>query len=192
MSHDLQAGATATTTESASRSDHLRRLYSARFAFAVVWAGLFALTASDLTPASTVLLVLYPVFDVAAAAYDARSSDATRQRRPLHLNMALSLLAAIALAVAASSGVPSVLRVWGAWAIAAGAVQVVVALKRMRLGGQWAMVLSGGISVVAGAAFVLMAAGADASLTSLAGYATLGGIFFLVSAVRLHRASAAS
>lgn len=185
MSHDLQAGTTAPVTE--TRPDHLRRLYSARFAFAVVWAGLFAVTASDLNPISVVLLVLYPLVDLAAATYDVRSSDATRPRRALHLNMALSLVTAIALAVAAASGVPDVLRVWGAWAIAAGAVQVVVAVRRMRLGGQWAMVLSGGISAVAGTAFVLMAAGADASLTSLAGYATLGGIFFLVSAARLHR-----
>ena len=192
MSHDLHPGDTTAATETAETSNGLRRLYYARFAFAVVWAGLFAVTASDLHPVSTVLLVLYPLVDLAAAAYDVRSSAATRPRRSLHLNMALSLVTAIALAVAATSGVPSVLRVWGAWAIAAGAVQVVVALKRMRLGGQWAMVLSGGISVLAGTAFVLMAAGADASLTSLAGYATLGGVFFLVSAVRLHRSATAS
>ena len=133
--------------------------------------------------------MVYPLFDVAAAAYDVRSSGATRPRRPLHLNMVLSLLTAIALPVAATSGIPSVLRVWGAWAITAGTVQVVVAMKRKRLGGQRAMVLSGSISVVAGATFVLMAAGPDASLTSLAGYATLGGVFFLISAIRLHRAA---
>lgn len=99
----------------------------------------------------------------------------------------MSLLAAGALAVAASSGIPSVLRVWGAWAIAAGIVQLVVAVQRYRLGGQRAMVLSGAISVVAGAAFILMAGGGKASLTSFAGYATLGGVFFLISAIRLGR-----
>ena len=101
--------------------------------------------------------------------------------------MALGLLTAIALAVGVSSGIPSVLRVWGAWAITAGIVQLIVAVQRRRLGGQWAMILSGAISTIAGASFILMAAGPKASLTSLAGYATLGGIFFLISAIRLHR-----
>ncbi|WP_182525859.1 hypothetical protein [Nocardioides dongkuii] len=166
----------------------LRRLYYGRFAFAVVWAGLLAATASSLGPASVTLLLVYPLFDAAAAVFDLRSA-AARQRVPLLINLALSLLTVAGLAVAATSGIPDVLRVWGAWAITAGIVQLVVAIRRQRLGGQLAMILSGGISVLAGAGFVLMADGADASLTSLAGYATLGGIFFLVSAVRLHRAA---
>ncbi len=135
--------------------------------------------------------MVYPLFDVAAAVVDLRSSGATRLRAPLYANLSLSLLAAVSLAVAGSSGVPSVLRVWGAWAITAGIVQLVVAVRRRRLGGQWALVLSGGISALAGAAFLLMAAGPDASLASLAGYATLGGLFFLVSAIRLRRAATA-
>jgi len=40
--------------------------------------------------------------------------------------------------------------------------------------------------VLAGASFVLSAADAD-SLGSIAGYAVLGGVFFLVSALRLGR-----
>nr|WP_216094575.1 hypothetical protein [Jiangella alba] len=49
------------------------------------------------------------------------------------------------------------------------------------------MILSGGISVLAGASFALMADGPNAKLTSIAGYATLGGVFFLISALRLGR-----
>jgi uncharacterized membrane protein HdeD (DUF308 family) len=167
----------------------LRRLYYARFAFALVWAGLVTATATTLTPVSIALLVLYPLVDVAAAVLDARSSGPRGPRGPLLLNMALSLLAVVALAVAVSSGLPSVLRVWGAWAIAAGVVQLIVALQRQRLGGQWALVLSGAISTLAGTGFILMAAGPEASLTGLAGYAALGGVFFLISATRLHRSS---
>lgn len=122
-----------------------------------------------------------------AAVVDFRSSAAARPRGPLYLNMALSLLTAIALSVAASSGIPDVLRVWGAWAITTGVVQLVLAVQRRRLGGQVPMILSGAISTVAGTGFWLMASGEDASLTGLAGYATLGGIFFLVSALRLRR-----
>ncbi|MEU6564665.1 hypothetical protein [Nocardia nova] len=64
---------------------------------------------------------------------------------------------------------------------------MIVAVLRYRLGGQWAMILSGGISVLAGGSFIAMADVPDATLRSLAGYAVLGGIFFLVSAIRLHR-----
>lgn len=168
----------------------LRRLYFVRFGFAIVWAGLVASTASSLTALSGALLVIYPLFDLAAAVVDSRSSGSARPRGPLYLNMALSLLTTVGLAVAVFSGIPAVLRVWGGWAITAGAVQLVLAIQRYRLGGQWAMILSGGISTLAGAGFAAMASRSDPSLTNLAGYAALGGIFFLVSAIRLGRSAA--
>ncbi|MFQ6227766.1 DUF308 domain-containing protein [Nocardia sp. NPDC002869] len=127
---------------------------------------------------------------MAAAVIDFRTSGAARPKAPLYLNMALSLLAAVGLAAAVTSGIPDVLRVWGVWAITAGIVQLIVAILRYRPGGQWAMILSGGISTLAGARFVAGAGAPNASLTPLAGYATLGGIFFLISAVRLHRRGA--
>ena len=175
-------------TRTSGTAPALRRLYFVRFAFAVVWAGLLALTASDLGVAAGVLLVLYPLFDVGAAVVDARSS----RTRELVLNMVFSTLAAIGLAVAATSGIPAVLRVWGAWALLAGAVQLVVALRRRRLGGQWPMILSGGLSVLVGGSFIASAGKDDASLTNLAGYAVLGGVFFLISAIRLGPAASRS
>jgi uncharacterized membrane protein HdeD (DUF308 family) len=166
----------------ASTTTSLKTLYYVRFGFAIVWAALLALTASTLNPASVALLVIYPLFDVAAAVIDFRSSGTARPRTPLYVNMALSLFAAIGLAIASSSGTPAVLRVWGVWAITAGIVQLIVAILRRHLGGHWPMILSGGISTLAGASFLLMA---DGSAKSIAGYATLGGIFFLISAIRL-------
>lgn len=168
----------------------LRALYFVRFGFAIVWAVLMMAIAKKINPGATALLVIYPLFDVAAAVIDFRSSGTTRPKTPLYVNMALSLLTAIGLAVAAGSGIPSVLRVWGAWAITAGIVQLIVAILRYRLGGQWAMILSGGISVLAGGSFIVMAGGSKPSLTSVAGYAILGGIFFLISAIRLQRLAA--
>ncbi|ADB30205.1 conserved hypothetical protein [Kribbella flavida DSM 17836] len=176
----------------ATAGTNLRNLYYARSGFAVLWAVLLILSASTLNPVSIALLVLYPLVDLAAAVVDLRSSGATRARTPLYANLALSLLAAIALAVAVTSGIPSVLRVWGAWAITAGVVQLIVAILRYRLGGQWPMILSGGLSTLAGTGFVLMAAGANASISGIAGYATVGGVFFLSSAIRLHRLAAAA
>ena len=177
---DTRAPVSAPTTP-------LRTLYLARFGFAVVWALLLVLTARSLSPLSIALLLLYPLVDLAAAVVDHRTSRATRPARALLANMALSLLATIGLAFAVTSGLPAVLVVWGLWAITAGIVQLVVAVSRRALGGQWPLIVSGGISVLAGAAFLVQAGTAGASLTSLAGYATLGGIFFLVSALRLRR-----
>ncbi|WP_328321926.1 hypothetical protein OHA70_25690 [Kribbella sp. NBC_00382] len=162
----------------------LRRLYFARAAFAIVWAGLMFATKSHLGPISVALIVLYPLFDVAAAVVDTRS---TGPSRGLYVNMAISLLAAIGLAIACSSGVPAVLRVWGAWAVVAGLIQLIVGAGRRKLGGQWPMILSGGISVLAGLSFIAGASADNPKLTNVAGYAVLGGIFFLISAIRLGR-----
>jgi len=45
--------------------------------------------------------------------------------------------------------------------------------------------LSGGISVVAGSGFLLQGIQGKAMMTGPAGYALLGAIFFLISAIRL-------
>jgi hypothetical protein len=187
-SEAVHAGGTATVEAAAAGTKALRTLYYVRFGFAVVWAVLVMAVAKTLTPGAVVLLVIYPLFDVAAAVIDFRTAGSTRPKSPLYLNMGLSLLAAIGLAVA--SGIPGALRVWGVWAITAGIVQLFVAILRYRLGGQWAMILSGGISVLAGGNFLLSAGKPHPSLTTVAGYAILGGVFFLISAVRLQRLAA--
>ena len=177
----------AVTSGQDTAAPALRRLYIVRFLFAVIWAALLVVLGSHLTIGAKVLLFLYPAFDVAAAVVDARSARATRSAKGLYANMAVSTAASIGLAVAGASGIADVLRVWGAWAIVSGLVQLVVALLRRSMGGQWAMILSGGISVLAGASFLADAAKADPSLKLLTGYATLGGVFFLISALRLPR-----
>ncbi|MBP2340659.1 hypothetical protein JOF41_006837 [Saccharothrix coeruleofusca] len=183
--------ASAVVTAEATPAPALRRLYFTRFGFALVWAGALFATASTLGPVSIALLVLYPLFDLAAAVVDVRSSRTAGPAKGLYANIAISALACVGLALAAASGIPAVLRVWGAWAVVSGLTQLGVGLSRRALGGQWAMIISGAISTVAGTSFVLQAAQPGASLASLAGYATLGGLFFLVSAVRLSRSAAA-
>ncbi|MFE1921115.1 hypothetical protein ACFW91_00920 [Streptomyces asoensis] len=181
--------AAPTPTPTASGSSALRRLYFVRFAFAAVWAALLLASARTLNPLGATLLVIYPLFDVACAVVDLRS--ATAQRGPvrgLYLNIALSALTTAGLAAAATAGIPAVLRVWGAWAVTAGLVQLAVGIHRRAMAGQWPMIASGAISTLAGASFVAQGAQADASLSSLGGYAFLGGVFFLVSALRLGRA----
>ncbi|GAB3352464.1 hypothetical protein RMN56_00495 [Micromonospora halotolerans] len=170
----------------------LRRLYFVRFAFAIVWAGVTFAIAGDLNPLALTLFVIYPLFDVAAAVIDARASRATGSPTLLYVNIAVSLLAAIGLAVAGTSGIPAILQVWGAWAIVAGLVQLLVGVTRRNMGGQWPMIISGGLSVLAGGSFVAAAAADNPALTNAIGYAIPGAIFFLISAVRLGRAAKAN
>jgi uncharacterized membrane protein HdeD (DUF308 family) len=191
----LWKGTVVTTTTvpvAATTAQLLRRLYYLRFGFALVWAVLLFATATRISAVSATLLVLYPVFDLAAAVVDARSSRISAadgstgtSAAGLYVNIAISALTAAGLALALTSGIPAVLRVWGVWAVVAGIVQLVVAIRRRQLGGQWAMIASGSISVLAGVSFILMASNAGASLVNVAGYALLGGIFFLVSALQL-------
>jgi uncharacterized membrane protein HdeD (DUF308 family) len=172
----------------------LRSLYLVRFGFAVVWAialvvGSTALAATGgLNPLTAVLLVLYPVFDLVSAVIDRRTSGSAAPSALLLINMVLSLAAAVGLVVAVTVGTSAVLLVWGLWAITAGAVQLIVGIRRRALGGQWPMIVSGGVSVLAGAGFASSAGGAT-SVVGIAGYATLGGILFLVSALRLRAAA---
>jgi uncharacterized membrane protein HdeD (DUF308 family) len=178
---------TTTAPAAATVVPVLRRLYFVRFGFALIWAVVLFLTASGIGPVSATLLVIYPLFDVGAAVVDARFSRSSRSAPGLYLNIAISVIAAAGLVFAVTSGIPAVLRVWGVWAAVAGLVQLIVALRRRGLGGQWAMIASGTISTVAGISFFLQAAAPNATLVNLAGYALLGGIFFLVSALRLGR-----
>ena len=98
---------TVSTTPSvttAPAASPLRRLYLARFAFAVVWAGLFAATGSTLGAAAAVLLVLYPAVDTAAAVVDARSTRATGAYVNIAVSLGFSWMSGAALADAAGIG----------------------------------------------------------------------------------------
>jgi uncharacterized membrane protein HdeD (DUF308 family) len=76
--------------------------------------------------------------------------------------------------------------VFGIWALLSGAIQLVVAIRRRRtVGTQWPMVISGGLSVLAGASFAAMSASATSSLSTVAGYSAFGAFWFLVSAIAL-------
>ncbi|MDY7084946.1 MAG: hypothetical protein SYR96_07555 [Actinomycetota bacterium] len=165
----------------------LRRLYFARAAFALVWAGATFAVADELTAFTTTLLVIYPLVDVASAIIDARSSRSSGSPVLLYVNVAVSLAAAAGLAVAGSSGIPAVLRVWGAWAIVAGLIQLVVGVTRRKMGGQWPMIISGGLSVLAGSSFLAAASATDPAVTNAVGYALPGAVFFLIAAIRLGR-----
>jgi uncharacterized membrane protein HdeD (DUF308 family) len=157
-----------------------QRIYTVRAGLALAWALALVLAGSELRGATTALLIAYPAIDVVASLVDARDM----RTRVQWLNAAISAAAVAGVAVAAGhDDAQAVLWVFGAWALVSGAVQLGVALvRRRRLAGQLPMILSGGISTIAGVGFLSMASADDPKFTTLAGYATLGAIFYLVSA----------
>lgn len=165
----------------------LRRLYLVRFAFAVAWAAVLLLTSPSTGPLLTVLLVVYPLADAAAVYWQLRSDRGTPGPRPAEwVNVVASLLVAVALGWASTDSIAAALGVWGVWAAASGLAQLVTAVRRRRSGGQVPQILSGAISIVAGLAFLAQSFQDPTSIAGVGGYAVVGGIFFLVSAVRLN------
>lgn len=163
-----------------------RRIARLRAIVALAWAAAVAIVAGDAGPdlsaGLAALVTAYPAIDVAASLAGGRS-------RLLRVNAALSALAVAALAVAAfGSDAGAVLAVFGAWAVVSGALQLAAALHRRRSGArELPMIVSGGLSVLAGLSFIASSGGDDPSLTPLAGYAALGAVLFLVWARRARR-----
>jgi uncharacterized membrane protein HdeD (DUF308 family) len=97
--------------------------------------------------------------------------------------------AAIAIAVIAvlSTNAIPVLDVFGVWAVLSGLLQLATAARRWkRFGAQWAMILSGAQSALAGVFFVVQAhAAVPPAIVKVAGYAGVGALYFLVSALWL-------
>lgn len=179
-----------TTLDPVPLAQTLRRLYFSRFGFAIVWALLIGLLAPTSAALLTVLLVLYPLVDAASVLVELRASGSTAKSRPSELaNIIVSVVAAIALGAVSFVSVAAVLVVWGLWASLAGAAQLITGISRRRLGGQWPLMFSGGLSVFVGFAFLAQGLQGATSATSIAGYAVLGGVLFLVSAIRLARSA---
>lgn len=177
---------TETTAPAPTLGSALRRLYFIRFAFAIVWAGVLIATGAAQGPLLTVLVVIYPLVDAAAVAWQLRSEGKGASPRIAEvLNIVLSVAAAIGLGIASTTSVSAVLAVWGAWAILSGITQLVTALLRRRAGGQIPLVVSGAISVLAGGSFLFSGLQGGSGAVGIGGYAVLGGIFFLIAAIRL-------
>lgn len=161
----------------------LRTYYFSRAAFSIVWVAA-TLTLGPQNPLlGAILLVLYPLWDAAANYLDATRSGGLGQNRTQALNLAISLVTAVAVLVALQMGLNAVLTVFGAWAVLSGLLQLATAIRRWRsAGAQWAMILSGAQSALAGAVFIVQAQQPVAAvLPLLAGYAGFGALYFLIS-----------
>ncbi|MFI6235478.1 DUF308 domain-containing protein [Micromonospora sp. NPDC050784] len=165
----------------------LLRIYLVRGLVAIGWAAGFSAVGDSLTATAVVLLIAYPLIDVVASLLDAREDPGTPARQLQIFNTTLSAVAALALGLAAVSGVGAVLFTFGVWAIVSGVAQFTVAVRRNspELGRQWPMLIAGALSVIAGATYLPAALGAEPSLSMLILYTAAGGVFFVLQAATL-------
>ncbi|WP_405576546.1 DUF308 domain-containing protein [Streptomyces sp. NBC_01092] len=187
-----QTTITSSTTTTTPTPPGLRSLYLIRVAFSLIWAALVVTTSASLvstdkpTVIAAVLLVIYPLWDVIATLLERRMTGTGSTDRVGTTNMALGLATTAAMIIAVFSAIGTALLVFGIWALLSGAIQLVVAIRRRRtVGAQWPMVISGGLSVLAGASFAAMATSATSGLSSVAGYSAFGAFWFLVSVIAL-------
>lgn len=115
---------------------------------------------------------------VLASVAEARASRGSSRVLAV-VNAFISLAASVALAVAAATAdAGTTLAAFGVWAVVSGALQLGAAAMRRRAGGrELPMIVSGAISIAAGASFVAGASQDVAQLTNLAGYAAFGAVF---------------
>jgi len=166
----------------------LRNLYLTRAAFSIVWVVLVAIFAKTSVSIATVLLIIYPLWDVIGTFMDIRANGNAASKTPQFINIAISIITTVAVALALKQGVPEALMVFGAWAILTGAIQLILAIRRRReLGGQWPMIISGAQSMIGGSSFIILAHDPTMGIASLAGYAGFGAFYYLLAAYRLSK-----
>lgn len=164
----------------------LKSYYFTRFAFSAAWVGV-AVTIAESTPALAAgMLVAYPAWDAVANYVDASRSGGLARNKSQLLNVIVSVVTAIAVAAALRDSMNAVLQVFGVWAALAGLFQLVTSVRRWSSGAQWAMILSGAQSILAGGFMLKMAGGpAPVGIANIAPYAAFGAFYFLVSAIWL-------
>lgn len=184
--------ATATPATTTSTPSGLRSFYLIRVVFSLIWVALVFTTSAALKSTDTptviaaVLLTIYPLWDVIATLLERRMAGAGSTSRVSVINVAVGLAATIGMIIAIFSTVGTALLVFGIWAFLSGAIQLAVAIRRRRtVGAQWPMIISGGLSVLAGAAISSMSHSATSGLSTVAGYSAFGAFWFLVSVIAL-------
>ncbi|WP_376702814.1 DUF308 domain-containing protein [Mesorhizobium sp. ISC25] len=171
----------------ASHEQWLKLYYFARTAFSAVWVAAAFTVGQNSGVVAAVLLVVYPAWDALANFVDASRSGGLGRNRTQTINVVVSVATTLAVVVALKMSMNWVLGVFGLWAILSGLLQLGTAVRRWKSSGaQWAMILSGGQSALAGTFFIAQARmPMPPSIANVAGYAAVGALYFLVSAVWL-------
>ena len=174
--------------QSVQTAGSLRQLYFTRVAFSVTWVILVILLAKTSFTIASMLLIIYPAWDVIGTFLDIRANRNSPAKTPQYVNATISMITTAAVAVALQKGVPEALIVFGAWAILTGLIQLILGVRRRKsLGGQWPMILSGGQSTIAGISFILMAHDPSMGIVNLAGYSAFGAFYYLLAALSLSK-----
>lgn len=165
----------------------LKTYYYLRFSVSAVWVALAFTVGKAMPPLAAVMLVAYPAWDAIANYMDSSRSGGLGQNKSQMLNFVASIVTAVAVASTIGHGMHDVLKVFGIWASLSGLFQLVTGVKRWKsYGAQWAMILSGAQSVLAGVFMLKQASGPQlVGITDIAPYAAFGAFYFLVSAVSL-------
>ncbi|MBC9031882.1 DUF308 domain-containing protein [Sphingomonas sp. JC676] len=164
----------------------LRTYYFVRAGVAAVWVAA-AFTLGKAAPsAAAALLIAYPAWDAIANLIDVSRNGGMARNRPQALNVAVSGITAVAVAMVIAN-MNAVLGVFGAWAILAGLLQLSTGVRRWKsFGAQWAMILSGAQSALAGGIFIKQAfENTVPGIEDVAPYAAFGAFYFATSALWL-------
>ena len=177
---------TETAGPVADTARSLRTLYFIRAAFSITWVILVALFAKTSFGIASILLIVYPAWDVIGTFLDIRVNSRSTSKTPQYINAVISTITTVAVGLALQKGVPEALIVFGVWAILTGLIQLILGLNRRKLlGGQWPMMISGGQSMIGGSSFILLSNDPAMGIASLAGYAAFGAFYYLLAAFRL-------
>jgi len=175
------------TDARASDRDWLKIYYYLRFLVSTIWVALAFTVAKAMPPLAAVMLVAYPAWDALANYLDASRSGGLSRNKSQMLNFVASIVTAVAVAASLPHGMHAVLQIFGVWAVLSGLFQLLTGVRRWKsYGAQWAMILSGAQSGLAGVHMLGKAAGAaPVSIGDIAPYAAFGAFYFVISAVSL-------
>lgn len=163
----------------------LRSFYLLRAGVAFAWVAAVVATHPGSSPIAAGALAIYAGWDAVANVIDIRRNalpgDVTRQ-----VNAGVSLAAASVMAAGAVFGFNVAVVAFGAWALVAGVLQLLVGWRRRGTAkGQVPMIVSGAQSALAGLFFARLGLTATPTIADLFPYAAFGASYFLASALWL-------
>ncbi|HEX3930830.1 MAG TPA: hypothetical protein VHW64_09005 [Nocardioides sp.] len=164
----------------------LPTLYAIRSAATLVWIAALLVArppATTTTPTLwlQLLVAAYPAIDIAACCVDLRIDTSTPSRSAHWAEITAGVATTVWLLTTGHTW-HSLVAAVGSWAVATGAIQLGVALRRSRqVRGQWFMVVSGVGSVAAGATFIGWDGGGRAFTGLITQYAAGGILWYLVA-----------
>lgn len=173
-------------THPAIQPNWLRSYYFTRAAFSMIWIAAAILLAGE-PSAAAFLMVVYPLWDAMANLIDARVNGGLPANPSQTMNVVVSTVTGLAVAIALGHSTYAVLAVFGVWAILSGLLQLYTGIRRWRIyGAQWVMILSGGQSALAGGFMISQSFGAAApTILDIVPYAGFGAFYFLLSSIWL-------